>query len=349
MNIPDTALTDISNYLGETITSRALFAAALTAPSSTQPSDASKVVVASAAQGRNNVWNEIDFKGMQSVASRLSDDDLASILLCIDAVNNLKILKLAHCINITGTGLECLRASNVLEEIDLSLMSSDESTDIDTESRISDTVVFHILDDIFGRDENLSEVSLNKLKLHAKWRRGQNAVLDAFLERHDVYHCVRDAECLGGCKSEFDWPESSNRRIISLWNGGDRSKSNTCADCDGYYCESCRRDIEQCGKCKEYRCVECQECGDVRNPCNECDKSFCCVCDVTVGWCEECYGNEDYGHGVCEDCFKPNSDRAAVEDHCSTCEKLELMFFRERPTPPNQRQISDFFSKKNCE
>ena len=78
--------------------------------------------------------------------------------MCVDAVNNLKILKLDHCINTTGTKLECLRAPNMLKEIDLSLMPSDESTDSDIESRISDTAVFHILDDIFGRDENVSVV-----------------------------------------------------------------------------------------------------------------------------------------------------------------------------------------------
>ena len=82
---------------------------------------------------------------------------------------------------------------------DNSEKNEDESTDIDIESRMSDTAVFHILYDIFGRDENVSVVPLNKLKLHPKWRRGKNAVLDAFLGRHaHVYDCVRDAGCLGG-------------------------------------------------------------------------------------------------------------------------------------------------------
>ena len=52
----------------------------------------------------------------------MTDKDLAAILVCIDAKNNLKRLNLTHCFGIVGTGLEPLRGSVVLEKLDLGLV-----------------------------------------------------------------------------------------------------------------------------------------------------------------------------------------------------------------------------------
>ena len=63
----------------------------------------------------------LDFGEISSIlASKLTDDDIASILVSIDAKNTLKVLKLIGCDNISGAGLEPLRGSSVLEQIDLS-------------------------------------------------------------------------------------------------------------------------------------------------------------------------------------------------------------------------------------
>lgn len=53
------------------------------------------------------------------MASKLTDDDLRDTLLCVNAGDKLKRIKLTNCVSITGHGLEPLRGSSVLEQIDL--------------------------------------------------------------------------------------------------------------------------------------------------------------------------------------------------------------------------------------
>ena len=55
------------------------------------------------------------------LARKLSDDDLAAMLVCINAVSNIKTLRLTGCVCINGRGLAPLMGSVVLKEIDLSL------------------------------------------------------------------------------------------------------------------------------------------------------------------------------------------------------------------------------------
>ena len=56
-----------------------------------------------------------------SLASRLTDDDVGAVLVCIDAIKILKRLNLTHCFNVVGHGFEPLRSSTVLEKLDLGL------------------------------------------------------------------------------------------------------------------------------------------------------------------------------------------------------------------------------------
>jgi len=108
---------------------------------SQQPPDISTAVVNAS---REN-WENIDLKDIQDICGRsLNDDDVSWILLCIDAVNNVKSLKLTNCIGIAGAGLEPLRNSTVLERIDLSLVGDHENPTINPEPIISvSTVVLH--------------------------------------------------------------------------------------------------------------------------------------------------------------------------------------------------------------
>ena len=63
----------------------------------------------------------LDFGDVEnSLAWKISDDDLAAMLVCINAVSNIKILRLTGCVSINGQGLAPLRGSAVLKEIDLS-------------------------------------------------------------------------------------------------------------------------------------------------------------------------------------------------------------------------------------
>ena len=82
----------------------ALFAAALTAPSSSwrkfnlkrKPSAISNVIL-SALQ-----WGVLDFEDIgKQLASKLTDDDIGSVLTCLNAVTKVKLLKITGCTNIS--------------------------------------------------------------------------------------------------------------------------------------------------------------------------------------------------------------------------------------------------------
>jgi len=67
-------------------------------------------------------WEILNFVDIPvSIASRLTDDDIKAILVCIGAKHKLKRLNLTHCFNVVGHGLEPLRSSTVLERLDLGL------------------------------------------------------------------------------------------------------------------------------------------------------------------------------------------------------------------------------------
>jgi hypothetical protein len=74
-----------------------------------------------------NRWDVLDFGEIEkALAARLTDDDIKAVLWCINAANRVKKLSLANCINITGAGLEPLRGSTTIEQIDLSLVGKHE-------------------------------------------------------------------------------------------------------------------------------------------------------------------------------------------------------------------------------
>ena len=132
-DLPVGILTDAADYLSPP--SRAIFAVALSAPStswqtindnlSNQLSDMSRAILSPPSQ-----WDTLDFEDVEkTVANQLTDDDLFAILLCINAKETLQKLKLAECINVTGRGLNPLRGSIALKQIDISLLGKYEKAD----------------------------------------------------------------------------------------------------------------------------------------------------------------------------------------------------------------------------
>ena len=61
----------------------------------------------------------------KSLRMRLTDGDIAGILVYIDAVDNLEEIKLPYCINVRGDGLAPLRGSIVLKRADLCIVSEE--------------------------------------------------------------------------------------------------------------------------------------------------------------------------------------------------------------------------------
>ena len=123
-------------------------------------------------------WSTLDFGEIEKdLAARLSDDDISAILQHIDAVNKLKRLRLTNCTKITGVGLEPLRGSTIIEQIDLSLTNDGESPRLDPEPSVSCELVLPILDSIIAEhvlptlDSIIArECALKYLQFPYKWR-----------------------------------------------------------------------------------------------------------------------------------------------------------------------------------
>ena len=118
--LPDALLLKVISYLPRE--NRLLFAVALTAPSHnwryrrrgrrhSGPSPKSSMVLTLSNTDWRNDWGEFDFGNVALAAGRryfplggLSDDDLRAALLCIDAKNTVRSLKLSKCYGLSGKG-----------------------------------------------------------------------------------------------------------------------------------------------------------------------------------------------------------------------------------------------------
>jgi len=93
-------------------------------------------------------WETLDFIDLpKDLASRLTDDDLAAILICIciDAKNELKHLLLTNCFSIVGHGVEPMRGSKVLITMDLGIVRHIEYMKSFTTAKLDRDVIIRLL------------------------------------------------------------------------------------------------------------------------------------------------------------------------------------------------------------
>eukprot|EP00985_Skeletonema_marinoi_P024870 scaffold17700_cov125-Skeletonema_marinoi.AAC.1 len=334
-DLPPGTLAQVSSYLPSP--SRALFAVALN-----HHRDSSSAIVG------NHQWDVLDFGEIEKdLAAKISDDHIRGVLCSIDAVNNLKKLRLTNCINITGVGLDPLRESTIIQQIDLSLVGDHESPMLDPEPQISCAEVILILDSIIQRGE---DCSLKHLVFPKVWRNERNTESDfhAFLSRYNELLCSRADVCL---KCSCNLPGGGHNMLQMNGRYQYGTQNFTCYDCMNQYCGDCHIDesayyIEGfCSKCERIYCADCKtvkychccdndicvDCIDFKQ-CSQCDERACLECArechnacgadniwcngcVELGngglrWCDKC--SESY----CRDCC--NSDVYAVEfcDYC---------------------------------
>ena len=149
-DLPDGLLVGISSYLAKP--SVALFAIAISSNTS-QPTQTSKAIIS------NSSWDVLDFSNIEkSLAAKLSDDDIDKMLKSIDAVNNLKILKLAGCVNIRGNGLVTLCTATAIQQIDMSLVGKNESPTLELKPLLSVDIVLPTLYSIINRGSSLKQL-----------------------------------------------------------------------------------------------------------------------------------------------------------------------------------------------
>ena len=163
-DLTDDHLVSIASYLPTS--SLALFAVALTAKSSGVwlRSDTSKAII-SASQ---DSWETLDFSDFGDVANKLSDDDLRALLVCIDAKNKVKTLRLGSCTLLVGHGLEPLRGSTVLKDIDLCGNTADGDGRTTPFSQAS---ILSILENILAIEGGLKKHLNMDRDIPKEWRR----------------------------------------------------------------------------------------------------------------------------------------------------------------------------------
>jgi len=279
-------------------------------------------------------WEILDFVDIpKSLASRLTDDDLAAILKCIDAKTNLKRLILTHCFNIVGQGLSPLRGSVVLEKLDLGLVRQMEVPQAFNDVQLSEEAVYDILNGILSVEGN----TFKRLHIPLAWSNDNNGK-------------PRPSERLSSLFNDMQTSSFMNAKNLCAYFGFDNSKSlieqfdNDDVDKDEIdSCFGCNEhgDFVICNICNEVKCYGCGEvctctgeecnnitCDDCRgdenvvvvNNCvNWCDNEWC---DARCGDCrfrECCDGTLD-----CDDCKSKVFDRLLLDNNAKKTEIEQL-------------------------
>jgi len=233
---------------------------------------------------------------------RLTDGDIAGILVCIDAFNNLEMLRLPHCINVRGEGLAPLSGSIVLKKVDLSIVSEEVDSII---PKMSIDAVLPIFDGIMALNQN----SLSRLHVPKVWRDSYNEKLNIFYV--DNYSLKN----LNGYEQMSERVKSQHRTSFlnasHPWSEYDEHNKIDCVECDVWHLSSHKgvsitfeaiQRIETCPNpsCGRKYCFKKDDEYDHSRKIKKCD-----VCKVTT--CEECSSiyecNGGCGRTLCLDCI----------------------------------------------
>ncbi len=332
-SLPCSALTHIASFL--TVPSRALFAVAIsTADNELTNADGLAIV--------GTEWdNVLDFGEIhKDLAAKLTDDHLRCVLLCVDAANRLKRLMLTGCIKITGAGLEPLRGSLVIEQIDLGSM----------EPSISLVHVLPILDSITKKKRCATDrrCALKFIHFPRSWRdlRWCNtdrdspyATLQQSILRYNQMWALRP-NLLSCFKCSARLPQRKRRNgqwvhdVGGLWIKRKGSQfgidRHTCYGCLKRYCQNCESEsgdemLGYCDGCDRMYCADCapilkcvppeisgddchkvcSKCAPKEQICRDCGR-FCCgehlsPCESCGFFCHNC-SEDDEAAITCEKC-----------------------------------------------
>ena len=247
-----------------------------------------------------NIWETLDLNDVQDIIGRrLSDFDIRGFLLCIDAVNKVKSLRLTNCVGIIGTGLEPLRGSLLLERIDLSLVGDHKSPTLNPEPPISVNDVVPILESIIGAEGN----ALIQVHLPKKWRVEKSNILTTFLQNFDTVLHGRQIKCSAEICAEIcgeNYESGSDEEddeyyiipLIDWHEGGSYGMNNfTCFTCRESFCSHCQETdggrLDFCKICDKYYCENCivvEFCQGFRTCCAIGQPTSCTACDVVKNW-----------------------------------------------------------------
>lgn len=274
-HLPEWAIREVIAYISKT--QRALLALALTTDSASwreihwhrsaptsilswfkkgstrkkmkRPSAITRTILSPMTEDEKNIWEEINFDDNDSfLCACLTDNDVAGMLVCINAVKELKRLYLANCISITGRALEPLRGSNIIEAIDLSLGNN---YPLHCEQLLPEDVI-PILSAIIGSKNH----SLRHLHFPRGWRKlfHVNFYFERFLEKYNQTKHQQNILCQN-CRVDC-YEALSLCRVDKNYLG---IQHFTCYDCLSHYCYNCKDEdghfyLPFCRFCEKFRC-----------------------------------------------------------------------------------------------
>jgi hypothetical protein len=279
-----------------------------------------------------NQWDVLDFGDIEKdLAYNLRDRHIKAILLCIDAVNNVKRLRLTNCFAFTGAGLEPLRDSRVIEQIDLGIVSNrTREWGVHPTPQIVYEQVVPILDSIIEGEG----CALKHLQFPKLWRNDD----DGFLARYNEMLRRRGRICCFKCKKS-SYPKMVEvvvrRAVLYRINQASSRKvgqlqSNTCSNCLNHFCGVCRNEEQSlrfCGDgCGKNFCSNCT----TFNTCDSCKKESCANCETFFDCC-----SSHCDRKICSGCILKNTCEKCRRSLCSHCEysgriKLHNMGVNER-------------------
>lgn len=189
----------------------------------------------------------MDFGSLDKrLASRLADDDLAAVLLGIAGASSVKRLRLTGCRGITGRGLDPLRSSSVIEQLDISC---------EPRGSLSEELVASILHDII----NTESCSLRQLQLPKKWcgYRNRSGGLERVLREYECILRRRNFNCQGGTHEAGECFGTDG----ASWMDSYARQRFTCYHCLENFCQDPALDVTTffCGDCCKTICSECGE------------------------------------------------------------------------------------------
>jgi len=252
-------------------------------------------------------WDTLDFGQLdKDLARRLTDYDLSSILMCVDATNTVKTLKLTGCFNILGWGLYPLVGSSaVIEAIDLSMVKAHgKPSKSCTTTRFSERSVVPILTRIIEEKSS----SLKHVQFPKHWRDGKSAVLTEFLGKFEAVLKARNYEC----SSENTCDELCGENGEYIYQEGDLYgiQNYICSVCTEPFCcgSDCICGVEVCEHCER---AYCRKCCPVTT-CEKCNETVCMACKM-IGFCSTC---DEF---LCTDCGPVLFCHQCETEHCIDC------------------------------
>uniref|UniRef100_A0A7S1VIZ4 Uncharacterized protein n=1 Tax=Grammatophora oceanica TaxID=210454 RepID=A0A7S1VIZ4_9STRA len=258
-------------------------------------------------------WEILDFADIsRSLASKLTDDDIGAILVCIQAKQNLKVLKLTHCYNFIGHGLEPLRSSTTFEELDMGLTLCYKKPAILTEgqpldkyeesAKLSDKIVLGILEDIVSAEGN----NFWRLQVSLKyWREGLPdmtltqfpPLVDDFGYKHFAVVVKNSLNCYFQFESNADFMERFHSQEWEHEEGEKCYRCNCasfdlCRHCSEIGCRVCWQ-VNSCENCGAVGCTDIECRGKVKTCRNSRCEEYCDDCRLEgcrnrTNECTEC-------------------------------------------------------------